>query len=238
MKNNKKMSKGITLIALVVTIIVLLILAGISIQMISGNNSILSNATKAKEATRGGEVLEMVSIDVANNVVADKTGGTKKTKGQVISELYEQGKLTNDEVAILEESNIIVIGGITIDFSKLESDKKMISFEIKTNLNETPIELECEEGMTWAEWAQTCEEPIYLPYNGAPSPNCVAAFQGSLQELILSEHLNEFVTVNTGYYVIVGLVRLEPSWMNVRPEDKILDVSDGGHYTVHQSYDG
>lgn len=38
MKNNKKMSKGITLIALVVTIIVLLILAGISISMLSGDN--------------------------------------------------------------------------------------------------------------------------------------------------------------------------------------------------------
>ena len=39
--------KGITLIALVITIIVLLILAGISISMLSGNNSILQRATDA-----------------------------------------------------------------------------------------------------------------------------------------------------------------------------------------------
>ena len=44
MKNNK----GITLIALVVTIIVLLILAGISIAMLTGENGILGNASNAK----------------------------------------------------------------------------------------------------------------------------------------------------------------------------------------------
>ena len=38
MKNIPKMSQGITLIALVVTIIVLLILAGISITTLTGNN--------------------------------------------------------------------------------------------------------------------------------------------------------------------------------------------------------
>ena len=43
----KRNNKGITLIALVITIIVLLILAGVSISMLSGDNSILTNATKA-----------------------------------------------------------------------------------------------------------------------------------------------------------------------------------------------
>ena len=41
-------NKGITLIALVITIIVLLILAGISISMLAGQNSILSRAGEAK----------------------------------------------------------------------------------------------------------------------------------------------------------------------------------------------
>ena len=39
-----KGNKGITLIALVITIIVLLILAGVSIAMLSGENSILRRA--------------------------------------------------------------------------------------------------------------------------------------------------------------------------------------------------
>ena len=45
MKLNLKERKGITLIALVITIIVLLILAGISIATLTGNNGLLSKAT-------------------------------------------------------------------------------------------------------------------------------------------------------------------------------------------------
>ena len=46
-----KKNFGITLIALVVTIIVLLILAGISISMLTGQNGILNRAAEAKEKT-------------------------------------------------------------------------------------------------------------------------------------------------------------------------------------------
>ena len=41
MKNFKKSNKGITLIVLIVTIIILLILAGITISILTGENSIL-----------------------------------------------------------------------------------------------------------------------------------------------------------------------------------------------------
>ena len=47
MKNNK----GVTLIALIITIIVLLILAGIGITMVAGQNGILSRAQEAKTTT-------------------------------------------------------------------------------------------------------------------------------------------------------------------------------------------
>ena len=47
-----KKQRGITLIALVITIIVLLILAGVSISMVVGENGIVSKATDAKEKTQ------------------------------------------------------------------------------------------------------------------------------------------------------------------------------------------
>ena len=50
-KQNTKRNKGITLIALVITIIVLLILAGVTIAALSGDNGILKRATEAKEQT-------------------------------------------------------------------------------------------------------------------------------------------------------------------------------------------
>ena len=61
MKNNKNIV-GITLIALVITIIVLLILAGISISMLSGENSILKNAADAKERTGIAQEEEGVNL--------------------------------------------------------------------------------------------------------------------------------------------------------------------------------
>ena len=75
--NQKEAQKGITLIALVITIIVLLILAGISIAMLSGDNGILNRAVQAKEATRGGEVQETVRLVATNNAGVDYIGGTK-----------------------------------------------------------------------------------------------------------------------------------------------------------------
>ena len=62
MKNNKKMSGGITLIALVVTIIVLLLLAGISIAMLSGNNGILQRATEAKTYSNEVQIKERIRL--------------------------------------------------------------------------------------------------------------------------------------------------------------------------------
>ena len=57
-KKTLKSTNGITLIALVITIIVLLILAGISISMLSGKNSILQRATDAKADTERTQVKE------------------------------------------------------------------------------------------------------------------------------------------------------------------------------------
>lgn len=45
-------NKGITLIALIVTIIILIILAGISIKTLTGNNSLIKNARKSKRRNR------------------------------------------------------------------------------------------------------------------------------------------------------------------------------------------
>ena len=61
MKKSKN-EVGITLIALVITVIVLLILAGITIAAISGDNGILQNAGKAKEETEDSSDIEKIKM--------------------------------------------------------------------------------------------------------------------------------------------------------------------------------
>ena len=60
-----KNQKGITLIALVITIIVLLILAGVSIAMLTGSNGILTQANRAGDATRDADIKEAISLAVS-----------------------------------------------------------------------------------------------------------------------------------------------------------------------------
>ena len=57
-------NKGITLIALVITIIVLIILSAISIGMLTGDNSILVNAEKARKNKAIGDVREAALLAI------------------------------------------------------------------------------------------------------------------------------------------------------------------------------
>ena len=58
LKHKLKSPKGITLIALVITIIVLLILAGVSIAMLTGDNGILTQAQNAKNRKQESKIDE------------------------------------------------------------------------------------------------------------------------------------------------------------------------------------
>ena len=64
-----KGEKGITLIALVITIIVLLILAGITISALSGDNGILTNASRAKYATELAQYKEELENFKSNKLL-------------------------------------------------------------------------------------------------------------------------------------------------------------------------
>ena len=64
MKLKVKQEKGITLIALIVTIIVLLILAAISIAMLTGQNGILGKAAETKKTTSAAQLDEQVKLAI------------------------------------------------------------------------------------------------------------------------------------------------------------------------------
>ncbi len=97
MKNNK----GITLIALVITIIVLLILAGVSIAMLTGNNGILTQAGNAKVANAKAEVVEKVNMEL-NAQLANAMAG----KGF-------QGEEATDNLASLPTGYSVVVAPTT-----------------------------------------------------------------------------------------------------------------------------
>ena len=100
----RKKDKGITLLALVITIIVLLILAGITISAITGNNGIIGNAGKAKEEAEIAnekEIVEKATVQAMGNnkygnieedelqEQLDKETGEGKTEATDIGDEFE-----------------------------------------------------------------------------------------------------------------------------------------------------
>ena len=104
--------KGITLIALVITIIVLLILAGVSIAMLTGENGILTNATESQQKTDYRNAKEKIDIAlsaiktealaqmVADNQYAPEDHASELTAATVIG----SGMTTSDGYTITTTS--------------------------------------------------------------------------------------------------------------------------------------
>ena len=104
-KNNIKSEIGITLIALVITIIVLLILAGISISMLSGDNSILSRAGQARDKTEESsreEQRRLTMLEAALNVNGEDYNGVKIPAG--FAPTKKEGESTVDEGLVITDS--------------------------------------------------------------------------------------------------------------------------------------
>ena len=99
MKTNRTKQKGITLIALVITIIVLLILAGVSIAMLTGQNGILSQANNAKVEQSHGAVKDSMSLAYNEYQIEINTASTEKiastTKVEIKGE--EENYLANSD---------------------------------------------------------------------------------------------------------------------------------------------
>lgn len=76
--NIEKGNRGITIIALIVTIIVLLILAGVSITFLVGDNGILEKAQSAKVESEKAKEIEKMNLKI-QSVIASKNGVAKLT---------------------------------------------------------------------------------------------------------------------------------------------------------------
>ena len=92
-----KQTKGITLIALVITIIILLILAGVSIAMLSGKNGILTKASTSTEATKQANAKERLKIEL----MAIQTDSLSNGKTATLDDLdSNKDQLTNKNISI------------------------------------------------------------------------------------------------------------------------------------------
>ena len=126
----KNQAKGITLIALVITIIVLLILAGVSLSLVMGEEGMIGRAISAKEVNENAEEKELVELAVStaqidgqgtittdnlNNALKETFNNNKDAskneegwdyQGNKQYRIYQNGKV--EEIAELEETGRIL----------------------------------------------------------------------------------------------------------------------------------
>ena len=99
--NKIKSAKGITLLALVVTIIILLILAGVTIAILMGDNGLINRTNDAKIATEIASIKEEIQADI----LSEQVGNNGNISDDTLKEILENyGKLSKEGEKLTEKT--------------------------------------------------------------------------------------------------------------------------------------
>lgn len=135
LREKEKANKGITLIALVITIIVLLILAAISIATLTGENGLLTKASTAKEKATKSEETEIIKI-AYTDILTENITEEKEIASNILKE-----KINQTKTAEVEEVNEIPEGAIVVEngASKGTICKITMEYVYYMYLNDNPM---------------------------------------------------------------------------------------------------
>ena len=159
----KKQQKGITLIALVVTIIILLILAGVSIAMLTGNNGVLTQAKSAKENTRVGEVQEKVKLAAQAALTANLGNGIEKEKFQEeLNNMFTQGEQVGLEYDETNKKYTVTVDKYEVEVSNMGAvgEAKEATIQAKLTLTYKNTEQKAGENV-----AKVVDKNVPIPTN-------------------------------------------------------------------------
>ena len=130
-----KNKKGITLIALVVTIVVLLILAGVTINLLLDENGIIVKSKDARIETRASQVEDEVGMWKQHNFINKESNQAQESADTMLASLISKKLLTEDEIdrdqeliTIKKKDGTIIkeisYSSVTINISKSPENKK------------------------------------------------------------------------------------------------------------------
>ena len=130
-----KKQKGITLIALVVTIVVLLILAGVTISLLLDENGIIAKSKDARTETRVSQIEDEVGMWKQHNFINKESNQEQESADTMLASLISRKLLTEDEIdknqeliTIKKKDGTIVkeisYSSVTINISKTPATEK------------------------------------------------------------------------------------------------------------------
>ena len=128
MKDGKKISRGITLISLVVTIIVLLILTGVALTMLTGENGILRMAKTAREKTEEAqkdEEQKLLMLEAISSDSETEYKGVKIPAGYTPTKRAGEDEVNTGLVITDAKGNEWVWIAVSADLSACTTDEKI-----------------------------------------------------------------------------------------------------------------
>ena len=130
-----KKQKGITLIALVVTIVVLLILAGVTISLLLDENGIIAKSKDARTETRISQIEDEVGMWKQHNFINKESNQEQESADTMLASLNSRKLLTEEEIdrdqeliTIKKKDGTIIkeisYSSVTINISKTPATEK------------------------------------------------------------------------------------------------------------------
>ena len=130
-----KNKKGITLIALVVTIVVLLILAGVTISLLLDENGIIAKSKDARTETKVSQIEDEVGMWKQHNFINKESNQAQESADTMLANLISRKLLTEEEIdrdqeliTIKKKDGTIIkeisYSSVTINISKSPATKK------------------------------------------------------------------------------------------------------------------
>ena len=115
-KLNLKNKNAITLIALVVTIVVLLILAGVTISLLLDENGIIAKSKDARNANRAGTIRDEISLWEADKVASENGAGSHESMDAFLTRLKTRGLINDEDIQKIKDTRELQVGKEIIKF--------------------------------------------------------------------------------------------------------------------------
>ena len=104
------------LIALVVTIVVLLILAGVSISLVLDKNGIIEKSKDARDANRAGTIRDEISLWEAEKFASDNGAGSHESMEAFLARLKTRGLINDEDIQKIKDTRELQVGKEIIKF--------------------------------------------------------------------------------------------------------------------------
>ncbi len=231
-------NKGITLIALVITIIVLLILAAVTINTLTGENGIITRASDAEVETRAATVEERKNLWKTEKQTDDYIGeDTSQTLEELLDDLEEEELITAEERTQIEETGHVVIGNKDISFSDGLTE---VSYTITSSLDEVNFNKIITEGdiavakpgftSYTIEGISASQDGEYVTSGSVSGKSGNLEIIGDISDATFSYTLTDFMQGDETFYCKI----------NIDGEEyyKVINVIQGDVITYEEDFEG